>query len=532
MRFFLFVLTCVGALLSSCSNDNFLDGKESASELKSVKTISGESQKEIHLINFARILSKVVYERQDVREFLKQESLKQFDKNYDVLYYLVKDEIIGGISFRDILISFSSEESIQEIELAVPLLNILIPQIEIFDIKPENLDITDKEIPVVVSKELETSLFLAGKEEVNLEKGEIPDFHVFVVNENSRVILPVDETRNLRSGSVKSVIFKSPNFDSSIAHQPEPSVRSILVNSGGAGQKAIDAFSYFNQDNGTIYQRAFQRDYIYYGITPTQKTGSLNRSVSEYISYLEINPKAYFKIADQINTGSTNDDPYIKETVVTQKKRELSEEELLDRMWTKGAYDFRFEIITSTNQHPQIVYVPLKPNEIWNFNIEHTRVHGTAFRSSKNTYKIDPNKFTSKRVPLGANQISFGKWNLAEESIYRYVNILEEDESSETKKTYTYESTRVKTSKFNGDVKLQIGLGTSDNITGGTSSEVTNSNTTKDTKTVEIVRKERSDDLGSIRIYFYEPIIESKVGSMYSVRTYNTGYVNFAISVK
>lgn len=113
---------------------------------------------------------------QDVREFLKTEAVKQFDKNYDVLYALVKDKKINGPTFRDILVAYSSEADVQDIEKNVPLLNILVPKIALFDIDPANMDCTDPEIPVAVSKEKTTSLYLNGECAADLEKGEIPDF--------------------------------------------------------------------------------------------------------------------------------------------------------------------------------------------------------------------------------------------------------------------------------------------------------------------------------------------------------------------
>jgi len=366
---------------------------------------------------------------------------------------------------------------------------------------------------------------LNGKKELSLQKGEVPNFHVFVVNENSRVIVPVDEMGKIKSANTSSIQFKSPNFDGTIKTEKQLETKSIMASIDFAGTKALHAFLNFNKDDGSIYQKAFQRDYIYYGITPENRSGNLNRSVSEYLSFISINPLTYFKVADQVNTGSNSDDPYIENYETSKEKRELTQEELLDRMWTKGAYEFRFEVITSTNQHPQIVYIPLKPNEIWNFNITHTREHSTWFSHSKYTYKIDPNKFTAKDIYL-QNKISLGKWHLADESLYRYVNIIEEDEGIETSHTFNYESTRVHTNKFSGDQKLDIGVGK-----GTVTAEVTNSNTIKESKSATILRKEKSDDLGSVRIYFYDPIIETVLGNQFIVlRTYNTGHVTFGIT--
>jgi len=511
-RFFLF--SVFSLTLASCGSDLTDDEKMITTELTS---------KEVNIERFATLLSKVTHERRDVRAFLKEEALKQFDKNYDVLYIAVKDKKIGEKSFRDVLISYSSLETIEEIEKNVPLLNILIPEIAVFDINPQDLDIEDTEIPVALSKQTETDIYINGKKEVSLKKGEIPDFHVFVVNENERVI-PVQNPINTSNKQEFPFVFKSPYYDGTNTNND---IKNKVMY-GYPGVKAVQAFQHFYKDDGSINQKSFQRDYIYYGITPQNQQGGLNRSVSEYIGFMEVNPNTYFKISDQ-DEKLPNDDPRIKSPVVTQKKRTLTQEELLDRMWTKGAYEFVFELITSNSSTPIIKRIPLKPNEIWNFNIKHERKHGTAIRSSKNTYTIDPNKFTSKLIYLDPYNISFGKWNIAEESLYRYVKIYEEDESIEITTTETYEHIHVNENKFNGDVKLKIGIADV-----GLSGEATNSNTTKTSKTVTMVRKQKSDDLGASVMYFYEPIIEGVIRPphLYKRHYYNTGSVIFGISVK
>lgn len=538
-------------LLNSCSDNALLEDGINASEREKAERVmlrnANEDETEKYLVQFAEVLSKAVYEREDVRAFLKKESLKQFDKNYDVLYELVKEETINGKSFRDILVSYSSDKIIREIETNVSLLNILVPKIALFKVEPENLNTEDNEIPVAISRDSETSLYLNGKKELSLQKGEVPSFHVFVVNENSRVVAVNEESEMLAStGSTKakrvrsmntgtnrkSIIFKSPNFDGG-NNSEAVDTRLAWVGSDIVGEKELEAFEYFYTNDGSVNQKALQRDYIYYGITPQKTSGSLNRSISEYISFLEINPKTYFKISDQRDSPSPNKDPYIKEDEIVNMKRELSEAELVDRMWTKGAYEFRFEIVTSTNQHPYIVYIPLRPDEIWDFHIDYEYIHHTFFRHSKHIYKIDPNKFTAKRVNLTPNRISFGKWHLAEESIYRYVTILEEDESIENTYENEYETTRVQMDKFKGDVKVGLGLGKI-NINGGVETEKTETNSIREKKKVIVRRKEASDHLGSVRIYFYDPIIENVLwkGVFHEVYTYNTGIVTFGISVR
>lgn len=108
--------------LLSCSDD-FSEEANSAIEGQPqfpATTISADSA----LAGFAKILSNAVSDRKDVREFLKAEALKKFDKNYDVLYVAVKDAPIGDRTFGDILSDYSAQGQLEEIEHAVPALNV------------------------------------------------------------------------------------------------------------------------------------------------------------------------------------------------------------------------------------------------------------------------------------------------------------------------------------------------------------------------------------------------------------------------
>ena len=150
-------------LLGSCSEDatqgdnpDVVGGEKV--EVVRLRSLADKNETEKYLVQFAKVLSKATYDRRDVRAFLKKEAVKQFDKNYDVLYELAKDEMINGETFREILVSYSSEEEMQEIEANVPLLNILVAKVAMFNVKPEELNLEDKEIPVAVSRKSVTSL--------------------------------------------------------------------------------------------------------------------------------------------------------------------------------------------------------------------------------------------------------------------------------------------------------------------------------------------------------------------------------------
>lgn len=77
---------------------------------------------------FAVILSRAVYENEDLRDFLKEEALKLYDNDQDVFYPLLKNKMINGSdSFRDILARYDEDGQLARIERDHPLLTILVP---------------------------------------------------------------------------------------------------------------------------------------------------------------------------------------------------------------------------------------------------------------------------------------------------------------------------------------------------------------------------------------------------------------------
>lgn len=143
-RFTLVVFILSLSFCTSCSNNDLVD--EYDNKIPTRSETDGEPvaiNKDSAKVYFAKILSKAVYERKDVRDFLKKEAMKEFDMNSDVLYALASNKMISDQSFRDILVSYSSEDTIAAIEKSVPLLNILIPSFALFDITVSNLDCND-----------------------------------------------------------------------------------------------------------------------------------------------------------------------------------------------------------------------------------------------------------------------------------------------------------------------------------------------------------------------------------------------------
>ena len=514
-------------LFTQCTEDNLNDNTEiSTPKLKDKNSLSLEERNN-YLKRFSEILSKSIYENSNLRKFLKEEALKKFDNDYDILYQIIKNKTIDGVTFKDLLISNSSEKEISDIEKNIPLLNILIPNIEMFNINASNLDVNDNDIPVIFAKGDKNIYYFNGKEDLITSKEEIPSFHSFVVNENNtieKIIIP-NSNNNLQS---KSINFEEPiiTFISSIYDNRFPTATKILNKisfSDDISNLVRDSYKYFYSDYGDKYQKSFQRDYIYYGMTPDSSEGYLNNNIKEEINFLSINPNNYF------NFSNDPKNPKIRESEFTVKRRPVSTKEQIRRMWSEGEYKFILYNITSNSNNPEMLQFSLKPEEIWDFNIEYTKNrNGTVFRRSKHTYKIDPKKFTPKIINLNEtnNKIVLDRWNwdISKESLFRKLKLVQHNESRSYEETETIEQTFVKETKFNsGKAKLKLGpidFGELPSV------NINSTNTRKESSTITIKGNYGDIELGEINVYFYDPII---INSNYDLYRYSFGSVQFSM---
>lgn len=521
----LLVLASILLIESGCSSES--------SELEKVcydtRGVATENNipsmdKDSAIVRFARILSRAVSERQDVRSFLKNEAGRRFDANTDILYGEAKEKTVGTASFREILTAYSSSAEMSVIERSVPRLNIFIPEIPLFDVTIDNMDCSDTEIPVVVEGEKGMSLYVNGNLDLCIPKGELPDFHTIVINENNRIEVNTNSDNTYRGYKTRAYNIGS-----------ERNTRSIECSMSQLSMPDLRAYYIFQGNNGGKDSKALQRDYIYYGLTPEKSDrGTLNQAVSEYIAFIEVDPNSYFTMSDQIGDELYND-PHIVKGSVSRKKQDFTEEELINEMWSTGTYSFRFEVSTLSSSRPTVSIINLRPDQLWDFNYNREYQHSTLFRHSKYTYTIDPKKFTRKRVELGQYDISFGKWDLSQEALEKYVTISEVDKSKEYEKTVTYDMTTLNSSKVSGGIKF--GLGT--DISGNASTEYNASTTKRTTKTFTMRRSEEDDELGTIKVYFYDPVVvgthrysDKPRDFTYCLKTYNTGIISFALLAK
>lgn len=195
MKKLFFTLASVFCMLSCSQEEEILTAQEKADTMP-VQLVA-QSQ-----LKFAKLLSQAASNSMEVRRFLRNEALAQFDNDYDVFYPLVKDKIVfGNQTFRDILLSYCDDKSeLSQIEQSLLLLNILVPDMSLFtDFNANNWDVTDNEIAVICRDDDTNTLYENGENIGLMEGGDIPDFPCLVVKNNERLKV---SSVNTRSGEI------------------------------------------------------------------------------------------------------------------------------------------------------------------------------------------------------------------------------------------------------------------------------------------------------------------------------------------
>src|SRR5690625_940301 len=195
MRNYLLPLFCFLMLsFHSCSDDLLLESQIANAHNNEISNRKpSEDDNYLYKKKFTIALHKAMNENEKLREFLKVESQKQFNKDYDVLYGYVRDKLVGDVTFRETLLPyFENEEELINIENTIETLTIFIPSLPINSFSAETWD-TANDVPLVAIRLLnneKTPLISSDGESYLLDHDVIPGFPVVVIKENERIIVP------------------------------------------------------------------------------------------------------------------------------------------------------------------------------------------------------------------------------------------------------------------------------------------------------------------------------------------------------
>jgi len=271
---------------SSCDNQNeSVDPTtKEKSELKVEKLYDADSNLKRE---FGKALVKSLNESKGLRDLIKSESLKMFDNDYDVLYQTIKDEKLeNNITVRQSLIkNLGSEALLNQIEINNPTLTIFVPELPENSFSAEVWD-TQSQIPAVAIR-LTTSndvpiINQDGTEEI-IEAKYIPSFPIIVLKDNERVVSSNNSTnKNIKTSLVSRINGVEYKFLDDCFDKSKNSKNEALrtVSSAVLDPKVVTAYNTYTGANVD----GWQRDYIYYSITPGTPKGPFKYDFQETIT--------------------------------------------------------------------------------------------------------------------------------------------------------------------------------------------------------------------------------------------------------
>lgn len=227
----------------------------------------------------------------------------------------------------------------------------------------------------------------------------------------------------------------------------------------------------------------WQRDNIYYGLTPNNTVGTLRRNIVEYIRSLQFSYQAFLKMKDQPG------DPNFRGGVIgdtSDYPDGISQEEF----WQDGYFEFKIDI-TINNQSGLgtniTKYLSVPPYDAFYLNYKRTK-----------RFKWSLFEVTSIESSNIYPDIKLVTWDLQQNSFSWKFNFAEVDDQE------TYTTQESITSEFATNFGLgfeKIGL----NFGGS-------AKTTKQSQYTRVTYK-NSDELGTLEVNFSDPILMSFHGS-------------------
>lgn len=485
------------------------------------------------------ILSRAVSSDENLRVFIKENALKQFDMDYDVFYPYVKNQIVSGENktFRDVLLQYSENTTrFEEIEKVLPLLTILVPDwsylgcFSVLEWDPKSSDIA-----VGYETESESKPIYANGEFVgSLTDGAIPGFPTLIVKDSDRLRRIKTSTRS--AGDEYEFIDEA--FDASLHPQTKVEHRYSDVTIDGTP----DVSNFMPEDNVPEILKdtythlqdepyAVQRDYIYFGILPDQPIGKENTHIKEYIHKLKFKNYPFGGCVEDSDDFVDKDHRW----EYKENNSAKSAQQLRDHFYSDGNIELNLNIIIPYKDGS--VY---QTNKVVNANfsdvfaIDHADLdyrHKTWFCRDWYVYTIEDSYIKPRWFIV---DIDLPQWRLDSESDIISIYIEEVDPSEEKEREITIQYNESETNEISGGAEAgaDVGINISGNIT------VKHSHTSGSNKTEKTTVKSTvgSDPLGIAELDFLTPVVKDKstkngqVG--YNINTISSGTIDLMVMPK
>jgi hypothetical protein len=284
-------------LLNACSEE----AHENKATLKTIDT-----KLEALKLEFGKALSNSLSGSLRLRQIIKEESLKKFNGDYDVLFPLIKSELVeNGKTVEDLIkSSFANNSEYYELLKILPTLTIMVPKLPNNSFSAEIWDANI--VPAIAIKDDHSNdakiIFTNGKVET-LEGRYTPGFPVLVIKKSETII----DENHPNFSSLKTEVIRSKDgvkfkFIDNYFNSSAKTNQARVIAPSQIDQKLIDAATIYNQQYPGL--DGWHRDYIYYNITPTNPVGPFRYDFMECITTFRMsNPDAMINY--NILTNST-----------------------------------------------------------------------------------------------------------------------------------------------------------------------------------------------------------------------------------
>ena len=530
------LLLTLGLLLNSCQNEDYNSLNQSSNTVLGKPEILFESinfnENGKLKLKFAEAFSNALIANKDLRRLVKEEALKQFDKDYDVLYALVKNQSLtpteylktssnktsknllqksaNALTLREALLPFfNSEAELIEIEQKMPLLTIFVPELPLDAFSAEAWDTNNEEqIPDVALRLNNTDdVPVIGKDgsKYVIEAELTPGFPIVVIKENERIrIKTSNSSKNSKIARLDNRFeFLDDNFD------PAFIVNNNLGSTGsGIDQVLIDSYNVWEG----YAPGGWQRDYIYYGLMPSKQTGAINGGkYREHITSFKLSGN---DPAVAFNSIANIEDP----KQVTNYRLNSSSG------WTDGNFDFLiycyYGAKASNLGASDTKGFSAKPSDLFELKYEAYSRFNWPFKKTYIRTTITRSKTINFLNNNFGTLLQFQTWDLNRFANEWKFSFEEVDDPLEIT------NQQVISQKFNTNLNLDTTLGeiVKVGLKFGISFEESKSNTYTIKKTT------KSNNLFDVVVPFYDNVVNKNPNTGQIIpRSYNTGKVEFEL---
>jgi hypothetical protein len=497
-KFLAIVMACLSLSVFSCKDElSNLDSniKPAPSSMKTDSDIDKlYDEKSTVEREFGKSLAKSLSESRMLRDIIKNKALEMFNDDYEILYEMLKDEKVeNNLTVEELITkNLTDKKSLKKLDSDYPTLTILVPSLpeEVFSASKWNVDSEIPKVAVRLTTSNSVPIINSDGSEYLLEGKYTPAFPVLVIKENERVISDKHKdfknfkTRSLESKKGAKYRFLDDEFDRKIKKSRRFAFTSQL------DPKLITAFNTYQNADG------WQRDFIYYDITPGQTKGPFRFNFKDGIKSFRMigDPMvAYNKLADQ------TDDPRINTPVINNASQ-----------WTGGAFEFKVICLVNGKNGVGaeiIKFFGATPQEL--FELTYTR------------RAIPTNFFDLTGIALKQKDLETPvlNWDLDQYSASIKVSIEEVDLSTTTTISESF------TSEFASNFGIDNGTLKKIGLKFGASLKTTQ------TQSYTRVFKQDNDPLGDVTVNFADNIIISRgtgIIPRYTTREYNSGFYSIS----